>query len=130
MLSFLGVSLALSQTLLAATQADKVNNQTFQTPSHQFSNQEVWDSKSQTFKEINGTNYYGVSKAGLVSGITLEVFNPKNPNQSLQESKLNILTPNQSLQEILEVQGTHTANSQNKNLYPIQILPFLVFHLP
>ena len=79
MLSFLGVSLALSQTLLAATQADKVNNQTFQTPSHQFSNQEVWDSKSQTFKEINGTNYYGVSKAGLVSGITLEVFNPKNP---------------------------------------------------
>ncbi|MCL9820889.1 hypothetical protein NCR96_03920 [Helicobacter sp. 14348-15] len=126
MLSFLGVSLALSQTLLAATQADKVNNQTFQTPSHQFSNQEVWDSKSQTFKEINGTNYYGISKAGLVSGITLEVFNPKNPNQSLQESKLNILTPNQSLQEILEVQGTHTANSQNKNLHSIQILPFLV----
>ena len=50
MLSFLGVSLALSQTLLAATQADKVNNQTFQTPSHQCSNEEVWDSNSQTLK--------------------------------------------------------------------------------
>ncbi|KQI07115.1 hypothetical protein K777_10155, partial [Campylobacter coli CVM 41970] len=78
----------------AASQAISIGDKRFQTPRHSFSNEEVWDFDDKTFKQINGTNYYGVFKQGLVSDITLEVFNPK---QSLQLSLIHISEPTRLL---------------------------------
>ncbi|EAH5601630.1 hypothetical protein ACLF0Z_000102 [Campylobacter coli] len=122
-LSFASVALIFNSVSYAASQAISIGDKRFQTPRHSFSNEEVWDFDDKTFKQINGTNYYGVFKQGLVSDITLEVFNPK---QSLQGAKLEILTLNHSSEEILEVQSMHAANPMDKNLHPIKILPFLV----
>lgn len=122
-LSFISVSLALSHTLHAANQATPIDDKKFQIPKHSFSDEDVWDFEKQTFKQVNGSNYYGMLRQGLVSGVTLEVFNPK---QSLEKSKLGVLTPDHSLQEIFEIQGMHAVNSINKNLHTIKILPFLV----
>ncbi|MGQ2892177.1 hypothetical protein V2104_006330 [Campylobacter coli] len=117
------LALIFNSVSYAASQAISIGDKRFQTPRHSFSNEEVWDFDDKTFKQINGTNYYGVFKQGLVSDITLEVFNPK---QSLQGAKLEILTPNHSSEEILEVQSMHAANPMDKNLHPIKIPPFLV----
>lgn len=117
------LALIFNSVSYAASQAISIGDKRFQTPRHSFSNEEVWDFDDKTFKQINGTNYYGVFKQGLVSDITLEVFNPK---QSLQCAKLEILTPNHSSEEILEVQSMHASNPMDKNLHPIKILPFLV----
>ncbi|MGI7808016.1 hypothetical protein [Campylobacter coli] len=122
-LSFASVALIFNSVSYAASQAISIGDKRFQTPRHSFSNEEVWDFDDKTFKQINGTNYYGVFKQGLVSDITLEVFNPK---QSLQGAKLESLTLNHSSEEILEVQSMHAANPMDKNLHPIKILPFLV----
>ncbi|MFK0348237.1 hypothetical protein [Campylobacter coli] len=95
-LSFASVALIFNSVSYAASQAISIGDKRFQTPRHSFSNEEVWDFDDKTFKQINGTNYYGVFKQGLVSNITLEVFNPK---QSLQGAKLEILTLNHSSEE-------------------------------
>lgn len=123
--TFLCVSLANS-SLFAASQAPNIGYQKFQTPKHSFSNAQVYDSKNNQFKAINGVNYYGVSARGLVNGVTLEVYNPKIPTQSTQESKLRILTPDISKAEVIEVKGSHTANSLNRDLHTIKVVPFLV----
>lgn len=82
------LALIFNSVSYAASQAISIGDKRFQTPRHSFSNEEVWDFDDKTFKQINGTNYYGVFKQGLISDITLEVFNPK---QSLQGAKLEIL---------------------------------------
>ncbi len=122
-LSFISVALVFNSITYAANQAIPMGDKRFQIPKHSFPDEDVWDFENQTFKQVNGSNYYGMLRQGLVNDIILEVFNPK---QSLQSAKLEILTPDHSLEEILEVQGMHAANSINKNLYPIKILPFLV----
>ena len=125
-LAFLGVSLSFNNTLFAANQAMQIDNKIFQTPRHSFLSKEVWDFNTQNFKKINGINYYGVFKEGLVDGITLQVYNPKTKAQNLQHSKRIILTPDTSNEEIIERQGFHASNSLNKALYPIKMIPFLV----
>lgn len=123
---FVCVSLTTSNVLFAAEQANKIGAKSYQTPKNVFLDSQVWDSKENIFKKVNGKNYYGIFQKGAVDGVSLEFYNPKNPNSSNQERAMQILTPNISQKEIISIQGTHAAVSSNRELHPIYVVPFLV----
>ncbi|HFZ5204518.1 TPA: hypothetical protein ACIK0Q_001625 [Campylobacter jejuni] len=68
-------------------------------------------------------NYYGVKSHLKISNIALIYDNPKNQDKN---SKLEILTPDISQDEIIFLRGTLGSTSTDSSVKPIAYIPFLV----
>ncbi|MCR8683555.1 hypothetical protein CAMP5082_06390, partial [Campylobacter sp. LMG 17559] len=117
-------------SLQAATQAnyDKASN-AYVIKEHKFNNNDVYDYNLDTYKFINGVNYYGqFSTNKNISDTTLIYDNPKNKDYfrlNLKESQQDILTPSIK-EDIFVVNGFHSTNLSNTTLHQTSYIPFLV----
>ncbi|AJC86907.1 hypothetical protein [Campylobacter sp. RM16704] len=117
-------------SLYAATQAnyDKTLN-AYVIKKHSFNNESVYDYTNNTYKFLNGINYYGQMATNKnLSNITLIYDNPKsakNNNISDMILKQEILTPSIK-EDIFVVNGFHGAYSINDIISQVSYIPFLV----
>ncbi|MBF7067262.1 hypothetical protein IY885_03220, partial [Campylobacter volucris] len=115
--------------LEAAVQAqyDKTSN-AYIIKEYKFNNSDVYDYNLNTYKFLNGKNFYGqIATNQNLSNITLVYDNPKNKiysNINDLNFKQDILTPSIK-EDIFVINGFHSSNSENAILNQIGYIPFL-----
>lgn len=96
---------------------------------HQFNNNQVYDYEANTFKFLNGKNYYGQMATNKnISNVTLVYDNPKDQAHAKMGDmffKQDILTPSIK-EDIFVVNGFHGAYSMDDTIEQISYIPFLV----
>ncbi|QKF58100.1 hypothetical protein [Campylobacter ornithocola] len=116
-------------SLNAATQATYDNTlKAYVIKKHGFNDESVYDNTNDTYKFLNGKNFYGqLATNKNLSNITLIYDNPKSKHMNFSDMRLKqeILTPNIK-EDIFVVNGFHGAYSANNSINQISYIPFLV----
>ncbi|AJC92270.1 hypothetical protein CSUB8523_1841 [Campylobacter subantarcticus LMG 24377] len=113
-------------SLEAAIQADyDKSSNAYIITKHKFNNNDVYDYTNNTYKFLNGKNFYGQMASNKnLSHITLIYDNPKD-NTSALHFRQDILTPSIK-EDIFVINGFHGAYSSNTTMNQISYIPFLV----
>ncbi|WP_139471213.1 hypothetical protein [Campylobacter armoricus] len=115
-------------SLQAATQANYDNAlKAYVIKKHSFNDESVYDSINNTYKYLNGINFYGQMATNKnLSNITLIYDNPKSKAMNYSDMKLKqeILTPSIK-EDIFVVNGFHGAYSINETINQVSYIPFL-----
>ncbi|HIC5244675.1 TPA: hypothetical protein ACW5G1_001344, partial [Campylobacter jejuni] len=122
----LGVcSVVLSSSVcFAAVQATSKDGKIFYISEHSFKDNQVYDPQAEIFKKINGKNFYASKSKYPISNLTMIYNNPKSGNKNL--SKLEILTPDTSKEEIITAFSTLGTVSSDTQAVPSSFIPFIV----
>lgn len=114
--------------LQASEQATLIKNNEYLISKHSFSNSEVYDYKTNNFKFLNGTNFYGIKASKNTDGITLIYDNPKSKNLHYKdlEYRLEILTPDISEKERFFINGNRSIDFSSNNTKKRYIIPFII----
>lgn len=91
---------------------------------HSFKDNQVYDPQAEIFKKINGNNFYASKSKYPISNLTMIYNNPKSGNKNL--SKLEILTPDTSKEEIITAFSTLGTVSSDTQAVPSSFIPFIV----
>ncbi|EJI3229796.1 hypothetical protein NEU07_001803, partial [Campylobacter jejuni] len=89
-----------------------------------FKDNQVYDPQAEIFKKINGKNFYASKSKYPISNLTMIYNNPKSGNKNL--SKLEILTPDTSKEEIITAFSTLGTVSSDTQAVPSSFIPFIV----
>ncbi|WP_143297924.1 hypothetical protein [Campylobacter sp. P255] len=127
------VAFTLLNSLNAATHAeyDKTSN-AYIIKEHSFSNHDVYDYQENTYKFLNGKNFYGQMSDGKdISNITLIYDNPKDNIHDTQNKarelafKQDMLTPNIK-EGMFVINGLHNTSFYSATVHQTSYIPFLV----
>lgn len=113
-----------SSVCFAAVQATSKDGKIFYISEHSFKDNQVYDLQAEIFKKINGKNFYASKSKHPILNLTMIYNNPKSGNKNL--SKLEILTPDTSKEEIITAFSTLGTVSSDTQAVPSSFIPFIV----